>query len=316
MVKVIRTCVTLLAVGVSAIAASQQEIEQDIDQMLAHSHGMLELEHTVAPVVKRGPDAVKPLIARYLSGKPQDQLILALCLCKLPTEESLAFLCDILQKHDSVRDKNVGLLYLVIRSFPEEYEDRITDLLIDIVASRRQGSWDAAERLGGMLKRKPAIAGELVRALPDDDSSNGCNWGIYEVLEPVSGYSLGTFSNQFWRAWWSRNEKKDFIDWRIEAFLSDPRNAQRKYNALANLGAQHDWRAVPVLLQGLEDNSAEVRYSSVCCLWEFLGQVHEPYSFDKFRQEEADVIVKLKRDVVVEQGRTAQPTKPSEASPQ
>ena len=259
-----------LGVAVAIGARPEFDSQTDIDHLLASLGRKANIEEGTDRVAKHGSNAVPALIKTYRQTEMAKRWPLVICLCKIPTKESLNFVKSILQEHeDPVATRQA------IQRFPVSHEDEITLILVDLLAVQRV-AFDAPERLTQMIFRKPSRAGDLVKAMrASDKSMTGRNWEIGEILARVTGRDhtwccfepnetdWGAFQQKFWSAWWERNHDKELFDWRVETLYSDPRNDSRKSRALRGLDAQRDRRAIPHFVKALDDDSEQVRQAAI-----------------------------------------------------
>jgi len=288
---------------VSSLAGESNNVQADIDHLLAGLGQRVNLEERMDRVARHGTNAVPPLVETYAETGSDRRWMLAACLCRIGDDESLGFLRTILRSHEDRRATTE-----VIVGYPLAHEDQILPLLIDLLEVPQQ-SFHAQERLQNMIFRKPERAGVLVGAMdPSVESPTGRNWLIGEVLAYVSGHShtwccfgpadtnWGAWQHAFWTAWWERNRGKEPVDWLVETFRSDPKNDSRQSQALQILGVLKDPRVVPVLLEGLGAESERVRYWAVVGLKRLEETLDASgYTVEAFREEEARVIEHLRR---------------------
>ena len=278
------------------VAATPEDIESDITNLLS-LHGKVSIQtrrSCFEKVVAHREDAVPALIHRYGTSGAVDKPPIVECLCAIATDKSLAFVTDILRRHE---DKYAT--WCAIRCYPVEREAEITPTLVSLLAVQDYG-WNAQERLLEIMRRKPRQAEALVKALRDEAGLEKVDYSIWDVLQQVSGYGYewggwsppGTnplaYRKTFWKEWWERNKDRQFFDWQVEAL---PR-AQ----ALQNMGALKDRKAIPYFLKALDSPSQGVRYWAVIGLQKLDG-THNPsgYIFEKYVAEERVVIERLRK---------------------
>jgi hypothetical protein len=278
---------------------NDREITKAVDE-LAEYRGMEDPEELIDRIAAVGDKAVTHLIQRF-EKKENDNLVV--CLCKIGTDRSLAYVRRLLDKHQS-QDPRLT----VIRNYPAAKEDDILPALVDIVTGPQDYvRYKAEERLECMIKRKPSRAGALVAALKDDGPRDDGNFTTYEILASVSGYNHtwgfvppgedgAAYRRKFWRDWWARNKDKDRFGWLEEAVTSSPDSEPRQCEALGSMASLRDKRAVPYLLKALDSPSDKIKFYAVQGL-RYLdsGVPDTKYTYEMFVKEKAKVIPALRQ---------------------
>jgi hypothetical protein len=288
----------------TAAVTQRDEIQESVQALLKRAGGKVEMDKLLAQVMKYGSAAVPILIEAYPGATPAQRGCLAICLCQMPTVESLDFLKETLRKHEDDR-----VATAIVQHFPVEQEDQITLLLVDLLGVPRIGFW-ASERLRHMVLRKPSRAGALIRAMEASDATGvGKNWKIgSEVLAFVSGYAFswdvqlppasdrGAAQREFWIQWWKRSEDKEPLEWLVDTYHSNSKALSRQAQAVQQMAALKDPRAKDFFLQALDSQVEEVRYWGVIGLKK-LDRPDDPqgYGWETFRQEQAQVVEQLKQ---------------------
>lgn len=294
----------LLALRLSAQGPARDAIQADVDRLIEEWRFKENRDARIEPVLKHGTNAVPVLIGTYTRCGPSHRPLFVDCLCRLPTDESLGFLKEILRRREDQPATSA-----VVRHFPLDREDQITLLLVDLLTVRHQ-SLDARERLTKMIFRKPSRAGDLVKAMDlSDKSMVGRNLGIGGILASVSGYNntwccfggsfdtdWGAWQRQFWTEWWRTNSNREPFEWLIETYWSDPNNPHRQEVVLQTLGSLRDPRSAALFVEALDSTSDRVRCWAVIGLKGLEGTL-EPggYRWETFQREQAQEIPRLKQ---------------------
>jgi len=119
-----------------------------------------------------------------------------------------------------------------IRLYPTNREDEVLAALIRLSnpAFGKMVGYEATERLGQMIRRKPSVAGLIVTSLNDNEDHEWFSYHLGDILAQESGHAFrwGIFGppqggdrvalrNSIWRDWWKRNKDKSIAEWLEDA---------------------------------------------------------------------------------------------------